>query len=133
MAAALVPGLGLAAKYALHFLVPPGAGREKEVMLGTLEQLPEGVGTLFRGVYGNDLIAVRLPGQKVKVFSSVCTHLSCHVHWDAVAGNFLCPCHMGRFDVNGEVIAGPPPAPLPDFPTKIDGDKVFVVVPVKEA
>jgi cytochrome b6-f complex iron-sulfur subunit len=84
-------------------------------------------------VHGNDLIAVRVGSREVKVFSSVCTHLGCAVEWDPIEGNFLCPCHMGRFDTNGEVIAGPPPTALPAYETKVDGDNVFVVVPVKEA
>jgi len=133
MATTILPGSIVAAGYALRVLVPPRRGGEQEVLLGKLDQMPEGGGKLFKNVYGNDLIAVRLSDDKVKVFSSLCTHLGCHVHWDAIENNFLCPCHMGRFDANGNVIAGPPPAALLDFPTKVDGDKVFVVVPVQEA
>ena len=32
------------------------------------------------------------------------------------AGEMICPCHHGKFDVEtGEPIAGPPRRPLPEF------------------
>ena len=37
-----------------------------------------------------------------------------------------CPCHGGRFDRNGAVKAGPPPAPLARFPTRIESGQVMV-------
>lgn len=128
----VVPGMGWAGRYALEFLAPPPVRRVKEVLVGKLGGLPKGSSRLLKGVCGNDLILIRLPNGDVKGFSSVCTHLGCHVQWDPVAGNFLCPCHMGRFDTGGQVIAGPPPAPLPSYATRVEGDSVFVLVPVKE-
>jgi Rieske Fe-S protein len=133
MVVTIVPGAGVLAHHVLRFLIPPPETRQEKALLAKLADLPVGSGRLFKGVHGNDLIAVRLGEKDVKVFSSICTHLGCHVQWDAQAKNFLCPCHMGRFDTSGKVISGPPPAPLPAFPTKVDGESVFVVVPAKEA
>ncbi|NUN48608.1 MAG: ubiquinol-cytochrome c reductase iron-sulfur subunit [Candidatus Brocadiae bacterium] len=45
-------------------------------------------------------------------FSLACTHARCVVAWNAASSEFLCPCHGGRFDAAGRVVAGPPPAPL---------------------
>ena len=61
-----------------------------------------------------------------KAFSAVCTHLGCLVKWDASRGQFLCPCHAGVFDENGGVVSGPPPLPLPIYPVKVVGDKVYI-------
>ena len=49
---------------------------------------------------------------EVKVFSNVCTHLSCRVKWDAEKEAYLCPCHAAIFDIEGNVQDGPPPSPL---------------------
>ncbi len=46
------------------------------------------------------------------VLSATCTHLGCTVQWNAAAGEFQCPCHGGRFGLDGAVLGGPPPKPL---------------------
>ncbi len=132
LALSVIPGFAWAARHVVRYLVPPKLRRTSEVLLTRLSHLPVGTGREFKGVLGNDLIAARLPSGEVKVFSSICTHLGCHVTWDQTAGNFLCPCHLGRFDSEGRVIAGPPPAPLPSFPVRVAGADVYVTVPVKE-
>ena len=129
----LVPGAALALHHVFRFLIPTRKPREEEVLVGRLSGLAPGTSRPLEGVHGNSLIVVRLADGRVRAFSSICTHLGCRVQWDPVQGNFLCPCHMGRFDTDGEVIAGPPPTTLPSFPTRVDGDSVFVVVPVREA
>ncbi len=56
-------------------------------------------------------------------YSAACTHLGCIVHWDADQKAFLCPCHAAKFDVDGKVVDGPPPAPLrPYTVTEVDGN-----------
>ena len=44
--------------------------------------------------------------------SAVCTHLRCILTWDEQQRIFLCPCHDGSFDLNGNVLGGPPPRSL---------------------
>ena len=57
------------------------------------------------------------------IYNSRCTHLGCTVHWDATKQIFLCACHGGAFDLNGNVKAGPPPRPLDRHAMKVkDGD-----------
>lgn len=51
-------------------------------------------------------------GRYFTVLSNVCPHAGCGVRWDRQSKAFLCPCHNGRFDAKGKVIAGPPPKPL---------------------
>lgn len=59
-------------------------------------------------------IVVNLPGKGLVAYSDVCTHLSCAVLYQADKQRFYCPCHDGVFDAyTGEVLAGPPPRPLP--------------------
>lgn len=63
-------------------------------------------------------------------FSSVCSHLGCLVDWDREREQFLCLCHGGKYDINGNVVGGPPPAPLTRLPIEIREGKVFVGIKV---
>ncbi len=64
----------------------------------------------------------------VVVFNATCTHLGCTVHWDQGKGLFLCACHGGAFDINGDVTAGPPPRPLDQHRFKVEDGYMFVEV-----
>jgi len=50
----------------------------------------------------------------LNVLSSSCAHLGCPVRWITREGEgeFLCPCHGGIYNINGEYVAGPPPRDL---------------------
>lgn len=63
---------------------------------------------------------------RVRALSAVCTHLGCRVAWHDADRRFQCPCHGGRFSPEGQVIGGPPPRPLDELPTRVDGDRIFV-------
>lgn len=60
--------------------------------------------------------------------SATCTHLGCLVRWRTDEGQFVCPCHNGRFDAEGNVVSGPPPAPLHRIETKIENGQLMVKV-----
>ncbi|RZJ20135.1 MAG: FAD-dependent oxidoreductase [Acinetobacter sp.] len=45
---------------------------------------------------------------KVTALSPVCTHAGCIVSFNAVEKSWDCPCHGGRFDIDGKVLSGPP-------------------------
>jgi cytochrome b6-f complex iron-sulfur subunit len=62
----------------------------------------------------------------IRCLSRVCTHMGCIVKWYPGQKEFICPCHNGRFDQFGDVVGGPPPLPLPQFPVKVEGDKIVV-------
>jgi Rieske Fe-S protein len=63
--------------------------------------------------------------------SAGCTHLGCIVTWDEEQNIFKCPCHEGKFDAEGRVISGPPPAPLKRHKTKIDRGKRTWCLPLR--
>ena len=66
----------------------------------------------------------------IKVFSSTCTHLACNVIWQEDTKTFECPCHSGRFDADGQPIAGPPTKPLIVLENKIEDDNLMVYLTV---
>lgn len=67
-------------------------------------------------------------GKSFFALSPVCTHLGCFVNFDRQKNEFICPCHGGRYDINGYVIAGPPKEPLQRLPVKIENNKLLVGV-----
>jgi menaquinol-cytochrome c reductase iron-sulfur subunit len=67
---------------------------------------------------------------KLTVFSSICTHLACNVIWREESRIFECPCHSGRFNMEGKPIAGPPSRPLTVLEHKIEEGKVKVLLTV---
>lgn len=69
---------------------------------------------------------VRTGDDGVRALQSTCTHLGCRTSYDRRSKRILCPCHGGVFDTMGNVIDGPPPAPLPTLATRIEDGHVLV-------
>ena len=59
-------------------------------------------------------------------FSKVCTHLGCLVEYDKDKNRMICPCHAGIYDLEGNVLSGPPPKPLPKLPLRVEGDNIVI-------
>ena len=87
--------------------VPPNA-----VKLAPGSRLPSGQAATYADpTDGSPDILIRDTEGNLKAFSAVCTHAGCTVGYEG--GTIVCPCHGGEYSAEtGEVIAGPPPAPL---------------------
>lgn len=57
-----------------------------------------------------------------RALSSVCTHLGCITRYQPDQRVIACPCHGSRFSLDGEVLAGPAPRPLPQFQMALTTD-----------
>jgi len=90
-----------------------------------------GLGESFTFSYPTDdhpAIGVRLGDGTLVAYSSICTHLACAVLWIKESQNLECPCHNGLFNVRtGEVLAGPPPRPLPEIKLQERSDGIYAV------
>ncbi len=95
-------------------------------LVGKTGEVPPG-GAAQLSIGGETVFLVHLP-EGFKVFSAVCTHLGCLVKWQPDRERFFCPCHRGVFDKSGAVVAGPPPAPLRQYPVTVEGDRIYVSV-----
>ncbi len=136
---------GLVALFGLGFLIPgvkmfsPIRDREKELVYFPLvseDEIPRS------GVKKAELVYTAMGRErKARVFivssaegltvlSATCSHLGCLVNYSKEKGEFICPCHGGRYDLNGRNIAGPPPAPLGRIPARIDNGTVLVGIKV---
>ena len=71
----------------------------------------------------------KMEGTKPVVLWARCPHAGCAVEWRPAENQFLCPCHMGKFDANGKNIAGPPPRPLDRLTATVSGTDVVIEEP----
>jgi nitrite reductase/ring-hydroxylating ferredoxin subunit len=56
-----------------------------------------------------------------------CTHKQCTVAWQPQQREFKCPCHQGRYDAQGKVLSGRPPAPLTQLQVEQRGQELWVL------
>jgi cytochrome b6-f complex iron-sulfur subunit len=61
------------------------------------------------------VIVVRLSETDFRAFSAVCTHLACIVEYSRSRQQIVCNCHNAQFNLQGQVVGGPPPKPLTSF------------------
>ena len=117
----------------IGYLWPParsGSTSGGRILVGTVDDFPPGTGKVVP--VGNKPVIVLNTEQGIRVFSAVCTHLGCIVlDKDPGMSYILCPCHDGRFNpINGTVIAGPPPRPLPAYEFSVEDGKIYVGKPL---
>lgn len=121
----LAAGSGFVALKANFFPEEPITG---EHFICKASSVPEG-GTRSFTLEGSTIpyILIRLENGNWRAYEQKCTHLSCAVYYKPGSGQIVCPCHEGFFDaMTGDVIAGPPPRPLPALDVVLKGDDVYV-------
>jgi len=59
--------------------------------------------------------------------SAVCTHLGCVTRYRPDDAIIACPCHGSRFSLEGEVLSGPAPRPLPWLELKLSSRGRLIV------
>jgi cytochrome b6-f complex iron-sulfur subunit len=112
-----------------------------KVKVGSPEFVPEGV-TLYKDARA--FVFKKGEGEKMKLhaISAVCTHLGCIVqHVGEKAGSsggkeskvgFACACHGSQFTLEGEVVRGPAPEPLPWLALSIAPDDGQLIVDTRK-
>lgn len=120
-----VGGIGVVTTYMGSSESNEGGGRS--VRVGPLDELRVGEIRLIRhGV--TPFFVIRTNETSVIALSAVCTHVRCILNVDREHRTIVCPCHDGRFDLNGNVLSGPPPRALPSYEVSMRAGEVFVRV-----
>lgn len=112
---------------AIRFMLPPPVpeSTENEVLAGNVSDLRPNSGKIFK--FGSRPgILIRTQGGEWRAFSAVCTHLGCTVQYRDDTEQIWCACHNGLYDLNGNVLGGPPPRPLEQYLVNIRGNEVVV-------
>jgi len=80
----------------------------------------------LKGEHTKGVWVVKRSTGEIRVYNPHCTHLGCAFAWNQDQQRFLCPCHGGVYDLDGRVLAGPPPRPLDMMDATTDGDRLMV-------
>ena len=111
----------------LQFVLPPKISEAvlSSVVAGKVGELAPNTGKVFK--FGSKPgLLIRLASGEYKAFSAVCSHLQCTVQYRGDLSQIWCACHNGHFNLNGEVLSGPPPAPLEAYSVAVRGDEIVV-------
>jgi len=123
----------------LSYILAPVFARSKEIWesVGAVETftIGETVNVRFRDASPEAWAGVtaesgawlrRVDKEDFIAFSINCRHLGCPVRWEEGPKLFMCPCHGGVYDSNGDVAAGPPPEPLHRYPVRVRKGQVEI-------
>jgi cytochrome b6-f complex iron-sulfur subunit len=91
--------------------------KKSEIPIGTAKEIP---------LNNIPAIIINRPERGFVALSRVCTHLGCLVEYDKIQNKLICPCHGALFDLEGNVVSGPPPRPLSKFPIKVESDSILI-------
>lgn len=108
-----------------RYLAPPASAEKSRTLAIAKRDIP--LGEAKEIVFNNvPAIVLNRPGKGLIAVSRVCTHLGCLVHYDAENRRLICPCHAGVYDLEGNIVSGPPPKPLPKLPLRVEGETIVI-------
>jgi Rieske Fe-S protein len=96
-----------------RYLIPPASAEPatQSVVAAQASQLKPNSGMVFK--FGSKPgLLVRTADGELHAFNAVCTHLECTVQFKTDTSTIWCACHNGMYDLQGNVMSGPPPRPL---------------------
>ena len=108
-----------------RFFTPPGLIATAKKLVLKKTEIPPGAAREI--IFQNQpVVIINRPGKGYIALSRECTHLGCLVGYSKEKNQLICPCHAGMFDLEGNVLAGPAPNPLPRFPLEVTADTVIL-------
>ena len=118
----------------LAYLWPAAGGGGSEFLVGShgplrAEDIDSDGSVVGRSRLGKILV-VRRPDGLVGM-QATCTHLGCTVAWNATSQLVECPCHGARYNLHGEVLAGPAREALGLVSLTIEEDGIRVRPPLE--
>jgi cytochrome b6-f complex iron-sulfur subunit len=111
----------------IRFIMPPPVPEsdQNSVFAAKVNELKPNSGKTF--AFGSKPgLLLRLANGKYRAFTAVCPHLQCTVQYREDMQQIWCACHNAKFDLNGKVASGPPPAPLEVFDVFVGKEDIIV-------
>jgi Rieske Fe-S protein len=112
---------------ALRYIIPPQVAEtgSRSVVAGKLSDFKRNSGSIFKFGEKPGILVYTAEGE-LRAFSAVCTHLNCTVQYRDDLHEIWCACHNGHYDLHGRNVSGPPPRPLEEYETHVQGDDIVV-------
>jgi cytochrome b6-f complex iron-sulfur subunit len=79
-------------------------------------------------ISGKRIMVLQNAAQEIRAIDAKCTHEGCTVQYLPSESAIWCACHNGRFDLDGQVLSGPPPRPLPKYAAERQEDGGILIV-----
>ncbi len=111
----------------IRFMNPPAVSEASvnEAPAGKAQDLKPNSAKIVK--FGSrPVILVRVSESEWRAFSAICSHLNCTVQYHDKRRQIWCACHNGFYDLNGNVVSGPPPKGLEEYLVRLRGDEVVV-------
>lgn len=111
----------------VRFVIPPEQPEAvtSQVVAAKVGDLTPNSGKIFR--FGKDpAILLMTASGEYRAFTAICTHLDCTVQFRPDLEQIWCACHNGHYDMYGNNVSGPPPAPLTPYTVAVRGDQIVV-------
>jgi Rieske Fe-S protein len=110
-----------------RYLIPPQSAEPatQSVVAAQASQVKANSGMVFK--FGSKPgLLVRAPDGTLHAYNAVCTHLECTVQYKSDTSQIWCACHNGMYDLEGNVVSGPPPRPLERLAVNLRGEDVVI-------
>jgi nitrite reductase/ring-hydroxylating ferredoxin subunit len=121
--ASLLPSCG----NSLDGTVTPVDGQAR-LTFAQFAQLSTIGGSVVVGVSGySPIIVFRTSDGEAAALSATCTHVGCILRARG-ASEIHCDCHNADFGLDGNVLHGPPPVPLPTYAATVDAEGISVQI-----
>lgn len=111
----------------IRFMSPPPIPEAavNEVTAGRIQDLKPNSGKIIK--FGSrPVLLIRVNETEWRAFSAICTHLNCTVQYQEQNHQIWCACHNGLYDLNGNVVSGPPPKALEELVARVRGEEVVI-------
>jgi len=110
-----------------RYISPPDVpeAQTQSAVAGREGELKPNQGKIFR-FGGRPGILILTADNNYKAFSATCTHLNCTVQYREDLKEMWCACHNGLYNLKGEVVSGPPPAPLEEYQVNLANGEIIV-------
>lgn len=110
----------------VRYISPPDVPEPttSRVVAGNVGDLKPNEGKIFR--FGGQPGLLVRTDDGYKAYAATCTHLNCTVQYKPDVKQIWCACHNGFYDLQGQVVSGPPPRPLQEYQVNVAGEEIVV-------
>jgi cytochrome b6-f complex iron-sulfur subunit len=108
-----------------RFVIPPTEKNNDERVTIDKKEIPPGAAKEVT-FQGTPIIIINRKESGFIALSRVCGHLGCLVGYDKFQSKLVCPCHAGAFNLEGQVISGPPSNPLNRYDIQLTSQHIIL-------